>query len=159
MTAESPMPLDPQNRAQIRDRELRVWDLLVGWWRGSPEPKRQCSRSRTGSPSKNWLRALGPRRSPDGSTGTVSERQPLRADPASSGGVAPNAWACRSCAQSFLSSAVTRKVTAHASSAQCPVRPAVTHAADRRPSANLGTSKRFSAGRLAKQQPFALLAA
>ncbi len=23
------MPLDPQNRAQIRDRELRVWDLLL----------------------------------------------------------------------------------------------------------------------------------
>ena len=23
------MPLDPQNSAQIRDRELRVWDLLL----------------------------------------------------------------------------------------------------------------------------------
>ena len=23
------MPLDPQNRAQILDRELRVWDLLL----------------------------------------------------------------------------------------------------------------------------------
>jgi DNA-binding CsgD family transcriptional regulator len=35
------MPLDPQNRAQIRDRELRVWDLLLKGYEGVEIARRE----------------------------------------------------------------------------------------------------------------------
>ena len=35
------MPLDPQNKAQIRDRELRVWDLLLKGYEGVEIARRE----------------------------------------------------------------------------------------------------------------------
>jgi DNA-binding CsgD family transcriptional regulator len=35
------MPLDPQNIPQIRDRELRVWDLLLKGYEGIEIAKRE----------------------------------------------------------------------------------------------------------------------
>ena len=35
------MPLDPQNTAQIRDRELRVWDLLLKGYEGVEIARRE----------------------------------------------------------------------------------------------------------------------
>ena len=35
------MPIDPRNRAQIRDRELRVWDLLLKGYEGVEIARRE----------------------------------------------------------------------------------------------------------------------